>query len=85
MHSYIQPLAQAYAQNANPENAHWMKKYMKEKFPFFGIKTPDRTIINRAFFARYGLPEFRELEAIVDELMQQPQREFHYFAISLVG
>lgn len=83
MHPYIQPLAQAYQQHANTENAFWMRKYMKNQFAFFGIKTPDRTLINRAFFGQYGLPPYHELEAIVDDLFQQPQREFHYFAISL--
>jgi 3-methyladenine DNA glycosylase AlkD len=85
MHPYFQPLAETYQQNAHPENAHWMKKYMKNQFEFFGIKTPDRTRINREFFAGQGLPDSRELETIVDSLMFQPQREFHYFAISLTG
>ncbi|MBW6499655.1 MAG: DNA alkylation repair protein [Bacteroidales bacterium] len=51
MHPYIQPLALAYQKHAHEDNAFWMKKYMKNQFAFFGIKTPDRTRINRAFFA----------------------------------
>ncbi len=85
MHPYYQPLAEAYHQHANAENAPWMEKYMKNQFSFFGIKTPERTRLNREFFAKHGLPDYNELETIVDSLMHQPQREFHYFAISLVG
>lgn len=85
MHPYYQPLAAIYEHNANPRNADWMKRYMKNQFEFYGIKTPDRTRLNRGFFGQYGLPEDKDLEPITSSLMQQPQREYHYFAISLAG
>ncbi len=84
MHPYYQPLALTYQQHANPGNALIMKKYLKDHFEFLGIKTEERTRLNRAFFAEHGLPAYSELPDITDSLLEQPQREYHYFAITLV-
>lgn len=58
---------------------------MKNRCLFFGIKSPLRKEIIKEFFAENGLPEFAELNDIIDELFQLPQREFQYFGIELCG
>ncbi len=83
--AYIKNITKKFKQNANPENAVPMKKYMKNRFEFFGIKSPERKIIIKEFFAEKGLPEFIDLNEIIDELFQLPEREFQYFAIELCG
>ena len=42
MHSYIEPLVKLFKPNANSANAEPMAKYMKNLFPYLGIKTPKR-------------------------------------------
>ena len=82
---YIKKIADKFKQNANAENAVPMKAYMKNRFEYFGIKSPRRKIILKDFFAENGLPEFEDLEPIVDKCFNLPEREFQYFAIELCG
>lgn len=70
--------------NANPTNAAPMKKYMRDKFPYLGIKTPERTVLFKQFLADNGLPPVDEVEAIVLTLWDLPEREYHYLAVSLL-
>ncbi len=85
MHQYIKFLEEKLRSHAEPQNAFAMKAYMKNHFEFFGIKSPKRNDLFKQFFAENGLPQFTELEEIILELFSQPQREFHYFAIELIG
>lgn len=82
---YVRKIAKKFRKNSNSENAEPMKKYMKNRFEFFGIKSPERKIILREFFAENGLPSFKELRKIVSECFDLPEREFQYFAIELCG
>lgn len=41
---YITLLTNAYTAAANPVNAAAMKRYMRDQFAYFGIKTPDRML-----------------------------------------
>lgn len=82
---YIQKISDKFKQNAVPENSVPMKKYMKDRFEYFGIKSPERKAILREFFTENALPEFEDLDEIVTDLFQKPEREFHYFAIELTG
>ena len=82
--NYLSPLKEAFEKNANPENAIRMKAYMKNKFEYFGIKSPERKEIVKSFLKTYGMPQSNEIFNIVKELWDLPQREFQYFAMNLV-
>ena len=84
MHNYIKPLVKEFKNNANPTNAEPMAKYMKNLFPYLGIKTPERREITKKFFKEKGLPEISDLEEIIRDLWELPEREFQYFAIGLM-
>ena len=56
MHNYIEPLVKTFKANANPANAEPMAKYMKNLFPYLGIKTPLRKELYRDFIKKNGLP-----------------------------
>ncbi len=77
-------LENLFRENANPENAFFMKKYMKEKFTFLGIKSPERKALTRAFYKNYNRPDINTLENIVRQLWKMEEREFQYFAMELV-
>ncbi len=83
MHPYTQPLIEAFEAEANPANAGPMKRYMKDRFEFYGIKTPQRREIFRAFLKHYGLPHISQLEDVVKDLWSQPYRECHYCAVEI--
>ncbi len=73
-----------FRKNANPEYAFFMKKYMKDKFSFLGIKSPERRALTSAFFKNYNRPDINNIENIVRKLWDMEEREFQYFAMELV-
>jgi 3-methyladenine DNA glycosylase AlkD len=85
MTDYLLPLQTAFEANANPANAAPMKKYMREKFEFLGIKTPLRRSVIKEFFADHGLPPLDELNALVQRLWEMPFREYQYTALGFLG
>lgn len=84
MHPYLQPLITTLEAAADPALATPMSKYMKNRFEFYGIKTPQRRDIFKTFIKTHGLPPMDELEDIVEELWGQPYRECHYCAVELL-
>ena len=51
MHSYLLPLHAEFKRHANEAHALAMKAYMKDRFPFFGIKTPERRALMKEHMA----------------------------------
>ncbi|MGB4843443.1 MAG: DNA alkylation repair protein [Ferruginibacter sp.] len=84
MHVYIKPIAKHFRQNANAENAAGAKAYMRNQFDYFGIKAATRQSISKDYMKEV-LPAFTELNIIVKELWQLPEREYQYFAIDLMA
>lgn len=84
MHVYIKPIAKLFSQNAHAENAAGAKAYMRNLFEYFGIKAATRQTISNDYM-KAGLPAYAELEIIVKELWQLPEREYQYFAIDLMA
>jgi 3-methyladenine DNA glycosylase AlkD len=74
MHKYIKPLVELFRQNANAENAAPMAKYMKNLFPYLGIKTPKRRELLKQFFKEYGVPEISDIKQIILDLWELPER-----------
>lgn len=83
MKSYTQSVINVYRDHANSSYAGQQKKYMKNKFEFFGLPSPYRRELNRKFLTKTNLPEKQEAFLIIKELWQQPQRELQYFALDL--
>lgn len=81
--AYIDPLLEALQFDADADLAAEMAAYMKDRFEYFGIRQPNRKAILKAFTAQYGHPPLQELEGVVRQLWQQPQRECQYCAIEL--
>lgn len=81
---YLDDLTAAFRQKADPANAVYMKKYMKDNFEFLGLKTPVRREVSKQFMSRDNLPLKNDLPRIVDSLWAQDEREYQYFAIQLL-
>ena len=85
MESFNLPaLENLFRENANPENAFFMKKYMKAKFNFLGIKSLERRALTKVFYINYNRPDINNIENIVRQLWKMEEREFQYFAMELV-
>ena len=85
MHPYLKEIATIYKANADSKNAAGAKAYLLNQFDFYGIKTPLRRAICKAFYKAHPIKDHTELATIVKACFEQPQRELHYFAIELVG
>ncbi|MBI5351177.1 MAG: DNA alkylation repair protein [Chloroflexi bacterium] len=84
MHPYVDALKKLYEQNANPNQAVPMSRYMRDQFEYLGIKTPQNALLIKGFINEHGLPPPDKLDVISRELWSLPQREFQYVAIGLV-
>ncbi len=84
MHPYVASLRTLFEQNANPAQAAPMKKYMRDEFEYLGIKSPQVKALFRQAIRENGLPSLEELDRVVRELWDLPQREYQYLAISLM-
>jgi 3-methyladenine DNA glycosylase AlkD len=83
MHNYLRQLEKIFQKNANPIVAAGAKAYQKNQFDFFGIPTPLRRSLGNAYM-KEGLPNNKELPAIIKEFWSYPKREFQYFAAELL-
>jgi len=84
MHKYLGPLIKSFKENADSTIAEPMAKYMKNLFPYLGIKTPARKELLKDFVRENGLPELSDLKHITLVLWDLPEREFQYTAIGLL-
>jgi len=85
MHPYVASLKILFEHNANPAQAAPMKKYMRDQFEYLGIKTPQNTAIQKEFYKENGLPALSDLDEILHDLWELPQREFQYVGMGLLG
>jgi len=69
---------------SDAERAVPMAAYMKNNFPFLGIQTPVRRSILKAWNQQHAAEIKTDIRAIVKELWQLPEREFHYCAVDLL-
>ncbi|MFV8393389.1 DNA alkylation repair protein [Flavobacterium sp. LB2P6] len=82
--NFILALENAFKQNKNPENALSMAKYMKNNFPFFGIKTEERRRLFKEIWKENKEEISADARAIALALYLKPEREFQYCAIEIL-
>ncbi len=69
--------------NADPVNARAMSAYMKNQFPFFGVKAPLRRALMKASIPPAAT--WQELVECVSLCYAGSERELHHAAIDLLG
>lgn len=84
MDKYIIPVAEYFRENANAEKAAGSKKYMLNQYEYFGIQAPLRKEIYKQIFSEQEFPDDQDLRGIIEELWALPEREFQYFAMSML-
>jgi 3-methyladenine DNA glycosylase AlkD len=81
----IEKLTTLFEENRNDENAGPMKKYMKDHFPFLGIKSPLRKELEKQFFKETEILKVPFNSDFVTGLWEKDEREYHYTAITYTG
>lgn len=80
----ITELIALFHSRANPELAEGMSRYMKYHFPYLGIQKPLRSKLEKDFIQANKTIKFDALKSVIQELWQQPEREFQYTAMELM-
>ncbi|PCE64218.1 DNA alkylation repair protein [Sediminicola luteus] len=77
-------LQQLFQEAANPLRAQAMSAYMRNQFPYLGIKSPERKTLQKPFLIKTARPDIAEIDTILRELWLWPEREYKYFALDLL-
>jgi len=85
VHIYTAELRALFNRHAKPGLAGPMRRYMRDQFPYLGVKSPVLGELMRKHYARHALPVLVDLDTIARELWGLRQREFQYAAVSLLG
>lgn len=85
MHPWLVPLSTALEDAADPVTASGQQAYMRDRFPFYGIKTPQRRSLLREHVLKHGRPELEELPDVVRACWALPQREYQYVGMELLS
>ncbi len=81
---YVTRLYECFRAKASPEDAFFMAKYMKNQFPFFGLKKDSRQQLEKDYFRNNGLPSLPEMPQVVRLLWELPERECQYAAMDIM-
>ena len=79
--SFVDNIANAFANEANQDRADAMSAYMKNKFVFFGIPAPKRKEIVLTELKNLKLKDANELHTLLLDLWEKPEREWQYTAM----
>ena len=74
----LEQLREVFAQNAHPEKALGMAKYMKNLFPFVGINSPERKNMVVELRKDFKPKNAQELKNWISLLWEMTEREFQY-------
>ena len=79
-----QAFQRSFGANANAADVPAMRAYMRELFPFLGLKTPQRRQLTRDVLEVCGTPESETLRTAATELWALLEREYQYAALDLL-
>ncbi len=82
--SFISQLEAAFDQKRNEENAFLMKKYMKNLFSFYGIKTEERRAVFHDLLKSNDQEISQNYREIALTLFKKEFRELHYCGIEIL-
>lgn len=73
-----------FKEESNIEEAMPMRQYMRNQFPFLGIRSPKRNDLLKYYFSEYELPTENLLREEVKAIFDLKEREFQYVAIIIL-
>ncbi len=80
MHALLNQIRSTFSSHANSTHSQGMAHYMRGRFAFFGIKTPERRILSKPFLHEAATLDRKTVYALIQALWEQPERECHYLA-----
>lgn len=80
----VELLVQLFEASRNEDNATPMAKYMRDQFPFLGIKTPERKELLKQFFQESNILKSPFQAEFVLQLWELDEREYQYAALTYI-
>lgn len=80
---FVKNLIKVFQKHSNVENKLPMQAYMKHKFEFLGIKSPDRKLLLKDVLNAHKEEVKENSRLFASELYDLPQREYHYCAMEI--
>lgn len=80
---YIEKVKGVFEQNKDEDKAVQMKKYMRNKFEFYGIQATERRKLSKKLQKIKNRPPHAQLSQVIIKLWSAEQRELQYFAMEL--
>jgi 3-methyladenine DNA glycosylase AlkD len=77
-------LVTIYSAAADPVKAGPMRSYMRDQFPFLGIRGTEQRLLTREVLAGLPKPDEDDLRAVALACWALPQREYQYFACDVL-
>ena len=74
-------IVEMFSAHRDPSRAEGMSAYMKHRFPFLGISSPERRRLAQMALAGMPRPEERDLGDFARGCWNRPEREYQYAAI----
>ena len=81
---YVELIGDRYKADGDPVRAEDQMRYMRDKFPYYGLKAPEWVAILRELFAEHGMYLGDELTAFVRLCMEEEYREMHYAGLQML-
>lgn len=75
------PIMDIFRENANPQKANQMAKYMKDRYVYLGLMKPQRTELSKSFLKEKCGEKKIDWDFIMIMYLQK-EREFQYLAIT---
>lgn len=79
--TYVELIRAEFARMGKVETAQQQMAYMKNHFPFYGLKMQGWMGLTKAHFEKYGLPAAPDLDDVLRKCYAIEYREMHYFAL----
>ncbi|WP_318506634.1 DNA alkylation repair protein [Bacillus sp. T3] len=77
----IEFVVDVFEKHRNQELAKPMEQYMKNHFPYLGIKSPERRALTKEVFQKLNVAKEPFDEMFVLDLWKLPEREYQYIAL----
>lgn len=84
-HPYIIQIKKEFTACADATKAAGAKAYLLHQFEFYGLQTPERRSICKAFYTTNPITSHATLVIIIKEAFAALECELHYFAIELLA
>jgi len=78
-------LSKLFRSSQNPAQSEGMEAYLKNQFPFFGVKAPERRHLQKLCLKKHPIENADQLEIILYELWEKEEREFQYCGADLAA